>query len=164
MVTKLDDDVTKELLAKKTGWIGVDVDGTVFEYRGWVAWNVFGNPIPAMVDRIRAWHDAGVEVRFVTARVGLPISDGVLYRVDDYKKHVCRTSGVRFSDADMVAALHEHCRKHDVPELRVQCWKDARMIELWDDRAVQVVPNEGVSLADAHAAELSALRGKAFEQ
>jgi hypothetical protein len=33
------------------------------------------------------------------------------------------------------------------------------MIELWDDRAVQMVPNTGRTLAEEHEAELSALKG-----
>jgi hypothetical protein len=52
---------------------------------------------------------------------------------------------------------------------RVKLWLDqgkdvriitAHMIEQWDDRAVQVVSNTGRTLADEHAAELSALRGR----
>jgi hypothetical protein len=30
------------------------------------------------------------------------------------------------------------------------------MIELWDDRAVQVIANTGITLAEEHAAELGA--------
>jgi hypothetical protein len=63
----------------------------------------------------------------------------------------------------MVHAVQHHCLKHGLPALPVQCYKDVGMIELWDDRAMQVVPNTGQTLGDAHEAELSALRGKAFD-
>jgi len=38
------------------------------------------------------------------------------------------------------------------------------MIELWDDRAVQVIANTGKTLAEAHAAEVEALKGKTYGQ
>jgi len=148
---------------KHTGWIGVDLDGTCFTYTKWVGWNVFGEPIQAMIDRIRQWRAEGREVRVVTARVGLPIfrSNGE----DVYStmpKSQCRVTGVFFSDTMIIDAIQDLFEKHVGERLPVQCYKDVHMIEFWDDRAVQVVPNTGQTLAEAHAAELSALRGKVF--
>jgi hypothetical protein len=146
------------------GWIGVDLDGTLFEYHEWVGWNVFGAPIPQMIHRVQRWIVEGREVRIVTARVDLPINDGQSEPIPSYyKTHVCRVTGEKFSDRMMVRAVQAHCVAHGLPALRVQCHKGVDMIELWDDRAVQVVPNTGRTLAEEHVAELSALRGKAFQ-
>jgi hypothetical protein len=147
---------------KYTGWIGVDLDGTCFTYHKWVGWNVFGEPIQPMIDRIRAWRAEGREVRVVTARVGLPIryTNGA----ETYSSRLintCHITGEYFSDCMMISAIQDLLIKHVGERLPVQCYKDVHMIELWDDRAVQVVPNTGQTLAEAHAAELSALRGKA---
>ena len=35
------------------------------------------------------------------------------------------------------------CLKHLGEALPITCIKDMRMTELWDDRAIQVVPNTG---------------------
>lgn len=151
-------------MVKKQGWIGVDFDGTIFTYHGWVGWNVFGEPIVPMIDRIKSWLQEGREVRIVTARVGLPIFDGVSDPIPGYyRRHSCRVTGDRYSDADMVRAIQAHLVEHGLPALAVQCHKGADMIELWDDIAVQVVPNTGQTLGDAHEAELSALKGEVFE-
>jgi hypothetical protein len=34
------------------------------------------------------------------------------------------------------------------------------MRELWDDRAIQVVANTGITIADEYEAQLEALKGK----
>lgn len=154
----------RRLAQRGKGYIGVDFDGTIAVYHGWSGWNVFGDPIMPMIERIKCWLAEGHEVRIVTARVGLPIFDGVSDPIPShYKRHSCRVTGDRFSDADMVKAIQEYLVKHGLPALAVQCHKGAAMIELWDDIAVQVVPNTGQTLGDAHEAELSALKGEVFE-
>src|SRR5882672_6856827 len=147
------------------GWIGVDLDGTTFEYHTWMGWNVFGAPIPLMVARIRKWwYEEDRDVRVVTARVGLPtiIHDIGRHGYSAIRRQRCRVTGEMFSDEMMVDAIGQHFNKHVGFVPVVQCHKDLHMIELWDDRAVQVVPNTGMTLAEEHAAELSALRGKQF--
>lgn len=109
-----------------SGWIGVDLDGTLAEYKGWQGVEHIGDPIPAMVDRVKAWIDNGQEVRIFTARV---YSDGSKDR-----------------DRDVYLAtkyIHNWLIKHLGVPLPVTCTKDFGMIELWDDRAVRVVMNEG---------------------
>ena len=59
----------------------------------------------------------------------------------------------------MILAVQTWCREHVGVSLPVTCVKDVHMIELWDDRAVQLITNTGKTLTDAHAAELAALRG-----
>lgn len=141
------------------GWIGVDLDGTLFTYHKWVGWNVFGEPIKPMVDRVRQWLKDGVEVRIVTARVGLPVCVSDRKNIyDGEPDNSCRVTGTKFSDAMMVAAIQQHLVKNGLPPLPVQCYKDINMIEFWDDRAVQVVPNTGRTLAEEHQAVLTALQ------
>lgn len=149
-------------LAKEGGWIGVDLDGTMFTYYEWVGWNVFGEPIKPMIDRIKAWLAAGVEVRIVTARVGLPKEyDGKLIP-NGFARSTCRVTGASFSDRMMTHAIQDLCKRQGLPALPVQCYKDINMIELWDDRAIQVVANTGRTLAEEHAAEIEAQRGRQF--
>jgi hypothetical protein len=150
-------------LSQDGGWIGVDLDGTLFTYDTWVGWNVFGKLIIPMAERIKVWTAAGVQVRIVTARVGLPI--GILAdggTVFDWRSnHVCSVTGQKYSDSKMAQAIQDQLGANGLPRLFVQSHKDSKMIELWDDRAVQVVANTGRTLAEEHAAELSALQGKA---
>ena len=117
-----------------SGWIGVDFDGTLAEYHGWSGWNVFGKPIPTMVERVVRWLADGREVRIVTARVGV-IENA-------YSK--CRHTGVTFTNHDMRQAIQDWCEQYIGARLPVQCYKDVNMVELWDDRAVQVVTNTGM--------------------
>jgi hypothetical protein len=147
-----------------TEWIGVDFDGTLAEYTDWSGWNVFGKPIPLMVERIKRWIAEGKEVRIVTARIGLPVSAGnsVIVYEDEIKSHTCKISGETYSDWDMFNAIQAYTLEHVGEKLGVQCYKDYNMIELWDDRAVQVIPNTGQTLAEEHTAQLVALKGKAY--
>lgn len=107
------------------GWIGVDLDGTLAEYNGWVGPTHIGQPILPMVARIQKWLLEGREVRIFTARV---------------------FAGGRVDPAELrqvVVAIEQWCKAHIGRVLPVTCTKDYGMIELWDDRAVQVVPNTG---------------------
>ncbi len=40
-------------MTQKKGWIGVDLDGTLAEYHGWVSPDNIGKPIPQMVARVK---------------------------------------------------------------------------------------------------------------
>lgn len=131
------------------GWIGVDFDGTLAYYDRWVGWNKFGAPIPAMVERVQAWLVQGQEVRIFTARVGV---------APDHENQ-CLVTGETFTNEMMADAIKAWCLEHIGCELTVTCVKDVFMIELWDDRAVQVVPNTGRTLAEEHEAQVSALHG-----
>lgn len=104
------------------GWIGVDLDGTLAHYEGWKGETHIGQPIPAMVERVRQWLAEGREVRIFTARISDP------------------RPAVNRAIADAIGAW---CRQHIGVVLLVTNVKDYAMVELWDDRAVQVVPNTG---------------------
>ena len=111
------------------GWIGVDLDGTLAHYDGWVSEVHIGAPIPAMVSRVRAWLAKGVEVRIFTARVaeGMLNNDGSVHEVAAVRK-----------------AIEQWTRTHVGLALPVTNLKDYDMVELWDDRCVRVVPNTGM--------------------
>lgn len=106
------------------GWIGVDLDGTLAHYDEWRGDNHIGDPIPEMVERVKAWLAKGQEVRIFTARVSGIGGD--------------RAMKFRELIQDWLEAV-------GLPRLEVTCVKDYQMVELWDDRAVGVVPNTGKS-------------------
>jgi hypothetical protein len=103
------------------GWIGVDMDGTLAKHSGGSVHGI-GDPVPAMVRRVRHWISAGIDVRIVTARVSVADPDEVKRQR---------------------LLIMAWCIKHLGRSLPVQNWKDYAMVELWDDRAVQVIPNTG---------------------
>lgn len=106
-----------------SGWIGVDLDGTLARYDGWNNGNI-GEPIPLMIGRVRQWLSEGIKVKIFTARVGVTIDE-------NYKN-------------EMIKKIQDWTEKHLGERLEVTATKDFAMIELWDDRAVQVIPNTGV--------------------
>lgn len=104
-------------------WIGVDLDGTLASYDCNAVWkgaDDIGAPVQSMVERVRHWIDNGVTVKIMTARAA-PGRDREMY----------------------VRPVIEWCRRHIGFDLEVTAYKDGGMIELWDDRAVQVEPNTG---------------------
>ena len=114
------------------GWIGVDLDGTLAEYHGWRGPEHIGAPIPAMVERVMAWLAEGREVRIFTARVA-------------------GGDGRDVGEVDL--AIKRWCQEHIGAVLPVTNVKDYGMIELWDDRCVQVVPNTGQTIAEQFVSE-----------
>lgn len=104
------------------GWIGVDLDGTLAAYSSWQGELTIGAPVPKMVERVKVWLAAGREVRIFTARV--------------YEAPGRDINPIR-------AAIQNWCFEHVGAFLPVTNVKDYQMIELWDDRAVQVIANSG---------------------
>lgn len=106
------------------GWIGVDLDGTLARYDGWRGALHIGEPVPRMVERVKAWLAEGREVRIFTARVGPQPEDYPL--------------------AEVVELIRAWCLQHIGVALPVTATKDYAMLQLWDDRCVQVIANTGV--------------------
>lgn len=121
------------------GWVGVDLDGTLAHYDGWVSANHIGEPIPAMLSLVKRWLSEGIDVRIFTARVFYPQVDDVDTVFGDGQAYYARRVEARQSEH----AIEEWCRKHIGQELPVTCTKDYNMVELYDDRAVQVLTNTG---------------------
>lgn len=109
-------------MTTQRGWIGVDLDGTLAHYDGWKGEDHVGAPIPAMLARVKGWLAEGREVRIFTARVSTPDAEEL---------------------AAVRGAIDAWCDLHIGQRLTVTCTKDYAMIELWDDRAVQVRMNTG---------------------
>ncbi len=101
---------------KNKGWIGVDLDGTLARYDGWYGPAHIGEPIESMVKRVNVWIKEGVEVRIFTARASVP---------------------------EYIPFVEKWLKEQGFPPLKVTNVKDFRMIELWDDRCVQVETNTG---------------------
>lgn len=126
-------------------WIGVDFDGTLAHYDKWVAPDHCGRPVQAMVDRVKAWRAAGREVRIFTARV-YPITEVITgYPVLQFVPEQYRADlPYRYRDVITAAqAIQDWSRLYLGEVLPITCVKDYDMIELYDDRAVQVRPNTG---------------------
>jgi hypothetical protein len=101
------------------GWIGVDLDGTVAEYHGWVEDGKIGKPVPKMLARVKRWLKEGKHVKIVTARVAAD------------------------HDGSERRKIQAWCQEHLGRALEITNKKDYGMIELWDDRAVEVRTNTG---------------------
>jgi hypothetical protein len=108
-----------------SGWIGVDLDGTLALYDGFEGPDIIGEPVPAMLERVKRWLADGKDVRIVTARVAIHCLKDEL----DY--------------AMFMPAWEKWSQKHLGRVLPVTCQKDYQMVELWDDRCVQVEKNTG---------------------
>lgn len=104
------------------GWIGVDLDGTLAEYDKWRGVDHIGEPVPAMLNRVREWLAAGKRVKIFTARVAAR---------DVAELKIARET------------ITAWCKRHIGYALEVTNVKDMGMIELWDDRCVQVEINTG---------------------
>jgi hypothetical protein len=99
-------------------WIGVDLDGTLAhdsrqENKGL---GEIGSPIKPMLNRLKKWIAEGKTVKIFTARASSP---------------------------KQVVMIKKWLASYGLPELEVTNVKDLRMIELWDDRCVQVMTNSG---------------------
>lgn len=130
--------------------IAVDLDGTLAQYDKWVPWNEIGPVIELMKDRIIQWLKEGKEVCIFTARVGK-------------ENDICWKTREPFTAAQMIKVIQDWLETNGLPRLEVTCRKDNTIIEFWDDRAIQVIPNTGRTLAEEHIAEITALKGKAFQ-
>ena len=123
---------------KKHGWVGVDLDGTAALYDHWRGPTHIGHPVPLMVERIKKWIREGQEVRIFTARV-FPF----FYRSDE-EIDLDLVNENTLDQSEAALAIQSWCFKYVGQKLAITCAKDMSMIQLWDDRAVQVVQNAGI--------------------
>ena len=110
-------------------WTGFDLDGTLAEYDGWKGIDHIGKPIKPMCDLMKKIREEGTKVKILTARVA-PRKDGS--NAEDARKHI-----------------ETWCEKNlgFVPEITHE--KDSCMDVLYDDRAVEVIPNKGIPIVEA---------------
>lgn len=103
-------------------WIAVDLDGTLAEYNGFKGPTSIGQPIPAMVERLKAWRAAGRKVCIFTARIA-PQEERDLRKTYD--------------------AVKQWCVEHLGEALPITCIKHHGIAEFYDDRAYGVEKNTG---------------------
>jgi len=114
-------------------WIGVDLDGTLAHYDGWRGVDHIGEPVPEMLTRVKQWIAEGKCVKIFTARLHA-------HNVIDFTDS---------KPVDVITPIQEWCRKHVGVVLDATNVKDFEMVELWDDRCIQVEPNTGKRAYDA---------------
>lgn len=101
-------------------WIGVDLDGTLAHYNGWQGPDHIGAAVPEMLLRVHKWLKEGKKVKIFTARAHFP---------------------------EQIATVKRWLEEHGIGHLEVTNVKDHLMVELWDDRCVQVITNQGIPVA-----------------
>ena len=99
-----------------TPWIGVDLDGTLAKYISYRGIDHIGRPLKPMLERVRRWQAAGYKIKIMTARASVP---------------------------ELIPPVQQWLKKHKLKDIEVTNKKDFHMIELWDDRAIQVIHNTG---------------------
>lgn len=131
------------------GWIGVDLDGTLATFNKWLGFEHIGEPILPMVQQVRRWHEEGQEVRIFTARASLPDPNPL-------------TLEEMQAVSEQVYPITKWCIDHLGFQLPITNRKDFMMMELWDDRCVQVIPNEGTPTVHFYTSEYTKVQ-KALE-
>lgn len=112
-------------LKTKGPWIGFDLDGTLAEHGKYQGHTHIGPMIPKMKEILLEWIRQGFRVKIMTARMSHAES-----------RDEART------------VIQDWLEANGLPRLEVTCKKDYKMIRLYDDRAVQVIPNTGVTLEE----------------
>ena len=109
--------VPKPETFQKKPWVGVDLDGTLSMWAGFADGSI-GDPVPAMLKRVKDWLAVGMTVKIFTARA---------------------------ADPTLIPGIAAWLTKVGLPALEITNAKDMDMVEFWDDRAVTVVRNTGVA-------------------
>ena len=103
-------------------WVGVDLDGTLArdDAEGhFLPPYPLGEPIPEMIALVRSLIEAGVTVKIFSARACEPES---------------------------IPSIQAWAERHGLGRLPVTNQKDYDLIRYYDDRAIQILPNEGKSV------------------
>ena len=148
------------------GWYGFDLDGTLAKYNKWEGIDHIGDPVKQMIDRIKKMHDEGKVVKILTARVApranAEYKDREKCAPPDYAE-TADFSGFPVDAKTWIENMYlsldewgarefviDWCLKNlgFMPEITHE--KDHLMLELYDDRVKQVVPNEGLLVEDLY--------------
>ena len=108
-------------------WYAFDLDKTLAEYPPKNG-ETIGAPIPNIVRVLKKYIREGKDCRIFTARVG---PDKSAFEINQFKYD-----------------LDRWLQKNVGTTLVATCEKDHLVMEIWDDRAKQVVPNTGEILED----------------
>ena len=139
------------------GWYGFDLDGTLAKYDGWKGIDNIGDPVWPMVNLMKGMHQEGKVVKVMTARVA-PKEKPETGDNPYLKNHWCIPEPDAMPWAlkrswGPLEFIQEWCYRHlgFVPEIVYQ--KDHLMLELYDDRVKQVIPNLGYLVEDIAASK-----------
>ena len=149
------------------GWYGFDLDGTLAKYDKWEGIDHIGEPVKPMVDLIRKMHDEGKVVKILTARVSPRANTKYKVREKCAPPDYVTTADFSCLSANAKPWVENMYLKLDtwgarefvidwclrnlgfLPEITHE--KDHLMLELYDDRVKQVVPNEGLLVEDLYS-------------
>ena len=101
---------------RSSGWIGVDLDGTLAYYDKFRGIDHIGEPILKMLNFVKKLLSKGHTVKIFTARA-------------------------KYSEA--IPYIQEWLKENGIPDLEITNVKDFAMWMLLDDRCVQVEKNTG---------------------
>ena len=126
-----------------SGWIGVDLDGVL------AIWHQrylpdLGPPIPLMIARVNRWLAEGMDVRIFTARVQ-PSPDEPDWWAECHRLGFPTAEAWVTGQRDRIDAF---CEEHFGRRLPITAAKDWKLIEVWDDRCVQMEVNTGRPLLE----------------
>lgn len=117
-------------MKKNSGWIAVDLDGTLAYYTKFQGIAHIGAPIPKMVARVKKWLDDGYRVAIFTARAS---------RLDHPTDYLIATKYVE-----------EWAERYIGRQLLVTAEKSSKFIAFYDDRAIGVEKNTGELKSESH--------------
>ena len=103
-------------------WVGVDLDGTLAEYHGWVSPTHIGEPVENIVNLVQHLMANGYEVKVFTARMATP--------------WVHQQTMIR-------DAIKSWTKEHVGRELDSTCVKNPSCLAIFDDSAFSVEGNSG---------------------
>ena len=107
--------------------IAVDLDGTLAQYDGWKGIDHIGCVIPEVANAMERAQAEGAEVHLFTARVSDPEDAAEAHQVISKW-----AEANHFNFASITAVKHKF------------------FTEFWDDRAIQVIKNEGIFVLNEH--------------
>jgi hypothetical protein len=110
-------------------WIGCDFDATLAKYDTWRGASHTGDPVPLMLRKVKRLLDAGEHVKIFTARVHPQV-----HPQDGQKAEEARR------------AIERWCRRHLGQTLEVTHEKDRYLVQIYDDKAVGIIPNTGIEV------------------
>jgi hypothetical protein len=107
------------VLVSDDHWVGFDLDGTLARDDAEGHFEPpypLGQPVPEMLQTMRRLMQAGIKVKIFSARACEP---------------------------ENIPAVQDWAERHGLGRLEVTNQKDYNLIRFFDDRAIQVVPNQG---------------------
>lgn len=120
-MSQIDPPINPESAAEMTApdttpWIGVDLDGTLAKFSAWRGISHIGKPVPEMMARVHRWRQEGRKVKIFTARA---------------------------AHEEYLPPIRKWLKKHKLADMEITNELDPYVMEIWDDRAIQIVSNTG---------------------